>query len=110
MVALGSVLSTDEQLAALPRALWHRDESDEAQLKKMLEEHSRRTGSKRARELLDNWAASRARFVKVFPLEYRRALGEISDKKMALSHAHIVKNATKYEAVLAKENASKAPA
>ncbi len=29
----------------------------------------------RARDLLDNWAAARAKFVKVFPTEYQRALG-----------------------------------
>jgi hypothetical protein len=31
-------------------------QTDEAQLKKLLEDHNRWTGSKRARELLDNWA------------------------------------------------------
>ena len=48
-----------------------------AELKKMLEDHNRWTGSKRARELLDNWATSRGKFVKVFPTEYKRALGEM---------------------------------
>ena len=52
-------------------------------MKKLLEEHNRWTGSKRARELLDNWDASRAKFVKVFPNEYKRALGEIHAKKAA---------------------------
>ena len=32
----------------------------------------------RAREILDNWDAARSRFVKVFPHEYRRALGELA--------------------------------
>jgi glutamate synthase (NADPH/NADH) large chain/glutamate synthase (ferredoxin) len=33
--------------------------------------------------LLDNWATARAKFVKVFPNEYKRALGEINAKKAA---------------------------
>ena len=44
----------------------------------MVEAHSRWTGSKRARDLLDNWAAARAKFVKVFPNEYKRALGDMA--------------------------------
>jgi len=49
----------------------------------LLEEHFKWTGSQRARELLDNWATARAKFVKVFPNEYKRALGEINAKKAA---------------------------
>jgi glutamate synthase domain-containing protein 3 len=47
----------------------------------MIEDHHRWTGSQRAREILDNWAASRAKFVKVFPHEYKRALGELNAAK-----------------------------
>ena len=47
-------------------------------MKKLLEEHHRWTGSKRARVLLDNWAEARGKFVKVFPNEYKRALGELA--------------------------------
>jgi glutamate synthase (NADPH/NADH) large chain/glutamate synthase (ferredoxin) len=83
MVTLEKVLTTAEQTAALDASLWHRGQSDEAQLRKLLEEHNRWTGSKRARELLDNWDASRLKFVKVFPLEYKRALGEIHARKQA---------------------------
>ena len=36
-----------------------------------------------AREMLDHWADSRARFVKVFPTEYRRALGEMHARNEA---------------------------
>ena len=31
----------------------------------------------------DNWATARAKFAKVFPNEYKRALGEINAKKAA---------------------------
>jgi len=54
---------------------------DDAALKKLIEDHHRWTGSRRARELLDNWAAAREKFVKVFPNEYRRALAELAQKK-----------------------------
>ena len=57
--------------------------ADDALLKKLVEDHHRWTGSLRAREILDHWAASRAKFVKVFPHEYRRALGEMNAVKEA---------------------------
>jgi glutamate synthase (NADPH/NADH) large chain/glutamate synthase (ferredoxin) len=53
----------------------------------LLEDHNRWTGSKRARELLDQWDSARSKFVKVFPLEYKRALGEIHAKKSATAKA-----------------------
>ena len=34
----------------------------------------------RARDILENWSRYRARFVKVFPKEYRRALAELAAK------------------------------
>ena len=74
---------------------WHNGQTDEAQLKKLLEDHNRWTGSKRARELLDHWAASRAKFVKVFPLEYKRALSEINAKKVPQAPEKAALNATK---------------
>jgi glutamate synthase (NADPH) large chain len=83
MVSIDKVLTTAEQTAQMDRAIWHRDQTDEAQLKKLLEDHNRWTGSKRARELLDNWKQSREKFVKVFPNEYKRALGEIHARKEA---------------------------
>ncbi|MDX9842889.1 MAG: glutamate synthase-related protein [Aquabacterium sp.] len=73
-VSLDKVLTVEEQAAAgIPM---HKDQADEALLRKLVEDHHRWTGSLRAREILDNWAASRAKFVKVFPTEYRRALTE----------------------------------
>jgi glutamate synthase (NADPH/NADH) large chain/glutamate synthase (ferredoxin) len=78
MVSLEKVLSEKEQADAVSKALWHRGQSDEAQLKKLLEDHHRWTGSKRARALLDNWQDARSKFVKVFPNEYKRALGDMA--------------------------------
>ena len=102
MVSMEKVLTTAEQEAAMDVSVWHRGQSDEAQLKKLLEDHNRWTGSKRARELLDNWSVSRLKFVKVFPNEYKRALGEIHARKEALALAGRAQAATKKEAVPAK--------
>ncbi len=85
MVSLEKVLTAKEQTAQIDKAVWHRGETDEAQLKKLLEDHNRWTGSKRARELLDHWDTARAKFVKVFPTEYKRALAEIYAKKQAIT-------------------------
>ena len=74
MVSLGKVLSTAEHEA--DKAHWHQGQSDEATLKKLVEDHHKWTGSLRARHIMDHWAESRAKFVKVFPNEYKRALGE----------------------------------
>ncbi len=98
MVSLEKVLTTLEQKEAVKESLWHRGQSDEAQLKKLLEDHNRWTGSRRARELLDNWDTARAKFVKVFPNEYKRALGEIHTKKGAVAQVERVQAATKKEA------------
>lgn len=85
MVTLERVGSTAEQQAAAGRTLLHRDQTDEALLKKLLEEHNRWTGSRRARELLDDWANARMKFVKVFPNEYKRALAEMYEREVELA-------------------------
>jgi glutamate synthase (NADPH/NADH) large chain/glutamate synthase (ferredoxin) len=102
MVSLQKVLSSAEQTEALNLSLWHRGISDEEQLKQLLAEHNRWTGSKRARELLDSWDTSRQKFVKVFPNEYKRALGELHAKKSTLAQAVQAKTAIKKEASIAK--------
>jgi len=102
MVALEPVLPAAEQEKTLPRAVWHRDQTDEAQLKRLLEDHHRWTGSKRARELLDHWSEARTKFVKVFPHEYKRALAEIHAKKQAAAATAAAKASAKTEAAAAK--------
>jgi glutamate synthase domain-containing protein 3 len=75
MVALDKVLPAAEQP---DDGMRHQQQTDEAQLKQMIEDHARLTGSERAKALLDDWARSRGKFVKVFPHEYRRALKEMA--------------------------------
>ncbi|WP_084542980.1 glutamate synthase-related protein [Deinococcus murrayi] len=78
MVSLDRVLPREEQEAITNPAFWHRGEPDEVQLRRLLEDHHRWTGSTRARDLLADWDAARARFIKVFPREYERALGDLA--------------------------------
>jgi len=83
MVALDKVLPADEQRATQDAAIFHKGVADELLLRKLIEDHHKWTGSLRAREILDHWAQARGRFVKVFPSEYKRALGELGAKKEA---------------------------
>jgi glutamate synthase (NADPH/NADH) large chain len=78
MVDLDPVLSESEQNAKVPRDIWHLGQSDETLLRGMIERHAQYTDSRRAHEILRRWAIYRSRFVKVFPQEYRRALGELA--------------------------------
>ena len=42
-------------------------------------------GSTRAREILDNWQSYRTKFAKVMPVEYRRALREMEQRRMRIA-------------------------
>jgi glutamate synthase (NADPH) large chain len=74
MVALEKVMPSTEQ----DKATFHKGQADESLLKKLIEDHHRWTGSLRARHILDHWAEARGRFIKVFPLEYQRALKQMN--------------------------------
>jgi glutamate synthase domain-containing protein 3 len=50
--------------------------SDAAELRALVAEHARRTGSAVAERLLGDWEASLERFVKVMPDDFRRVLDE----------------------------------
>ncbi len=78
MVSLEKVLPATEQDADTR----HRSLADEDQLKALIEKHFAETGSQVARRLLDDWANTRSKFVKVFPNEYRRALKEQAAKQL----------------------------
>ena len=100
-MTLEKVLPHSEVATTVNPGIWHRGESDEQQLRALVEAHSRWTGSKRARELLDNWAAARVKFVKVFPSEYQRALSEIHERKAKEAIAAQAELATESEPVVA---------
>jgi len=80
MVALEPLLTEPEQEARLARPLWHGGAADEAIVKRLVGNHARHTGSAQAKRILERWDEYRPKFVKVFPHEYRRALGELAAK------------------------------
>ncbi|MBM4206526.1 MAG: glutamate synthase large subunit [Gammaproteobacteria bacterium] len=47
---------------------------DAVRLKRLIENHRHYTSSQRAQEILDNWSEYLPRFIKVMPVEYRKAL------------------------------------
>jgi glutamate synthase (NADPH/NADH) large chain len=90
MVKLESVLSQQEQVDAIEPAIWHRDTADEVLLRGLIESHFRQTGSETAKQLLADWDLARGQFLKVFPHEYRRALGEMHAAKQIVTPSHSV--------------------
>jgi glutamate synthase (NADPH/NADH) large chain len=58
--------------------------NDDAMLKGLIQRHLLFTGSERARRILENWGAYLPKFVKVMPLEYRRALSEMAEERSRL--------------------------
>jgi glutamate synthase (NADPH/NADH) large chain len=80
MVQMEPVLAEAEQEGKLVRGLWHLGEADETMIKRLVENHARYTGSVKAAKVLEGWAKYRGKFVKIFPHEYRRALGDLAAK------------------------------
>jgi glutamate synthase (NADPH/NADH) large chain len=74
MVSLDKVEAAEADVGKVQ----HLGQPDEVILKGLIEQHLALTGSPRAKELLADWPASRAKFVKVFPNEYKRALTEMA--------------------------------
>ncbi len=94
MVTLAPVLAEAEQLraekelAAVGKGrLLHRGRADDAILRELVERHLRFTGSTLALSMLDAWDAARARFVRVLPNEYVRALSEMYAKAQSAKPA-----------------------
>ncbi|PWT74851.1 MAG: glutamate synthase subunit alpha [Proteobacteria bacterium] len=85
MVELLPVYAEAEQDGKVARELWHMGQTDEVVLRKLIENHVRYTGSMRGRRILDEWVAYRPKFVKIFPYEYKRALGELAAKQRKLA-------------------------
>jgi len=55
---------------------------DEERLRQLIERHLHYTGSERARAILTDWSAYLPKFVKVMPVEYRRALEEMARQQV----------------------------
>ena len=74
MVSLEKVLPTNADVGNTQ----HLGQADEVLLKGIVEKHANLTDSPRAKDLLKDWDAAREKFVKVFPIEYKRALTELA--------------------------------
>jgi glutamate synthase (NADPH/NADH) large chain len=89
MVELEPIADEDAELEALEGRggdleshgavdiLHNMTQGDAQRLRTLIERHFRHTGSPRAEQILGDWESWRARFVKVMPIEYRRALLQI---------------------------------
>jgi glutamate synthase (NADPH/NADH) large chain len=86
MAILEPVLTAAEQQKTVPKEQWHAPVdvkdggerlTDEVILRDLVERHFKYTGSEQAKIILRDCDTARKRFIKVFPTEYKRALGEL---------------------------------
>jgi glutamate synthase (NADPH) large chain len=57
-------------------------DADINELRTLIENHQKYTGSSVAKHVLDNWKTELSRFVKVMPTDYKRVLQEMSAQKV----------------------------
>jgi glutamate synthase (NADPH/NADH) large chain len=74
MVALEKVETAEASIGAIK----HMSQYDETLLKTLIENHANYTDSHRAKGILADWSNERAKFVKVMPHEYKRALTDMA--------------------------------
>jgi len=74
MVTLEKVEAADASVGKVQ----HLGQPDEVLLKGLIQKHVDLTGSPRGKTILVDWANERNKFVKVMPIEYKRALTELA--------------------------------
>ncbi len=62
-------------------SMWH--EEDQRLLRDLINRHYQWTNSRRARQILDNWQEWAGKFVKVMPIDYRKALERLQQREPA---------------------------
>jgi glutamate synthase (ferredoxin) len=68
--------------------------TDEARLQKLISEHAKETGSKRAKEILSDWEHYKLCFKKIIPNDYLKIMKEIAlEEKAGTEHEEAVLNA-----------------
>ena len=83
MVSIEPVLSSTAQIKEQGIDIWHsmvrsaERETDEVILRRLIENHFRFTGSFCARDMVSDWDTARSKFIKIMPVDYKRALGEM---------------------------------
>jgi len=73
-----------EQITDAVTSASHLGMADSALLKSLVESHARYTGSRRAIDILGSWPKWSRMFVKVMPMEYRRALKQLAERNAAV--------------------------
>jgi glutamate synthase domain-containing protein 2/glutamate synthase domain-containing protein 3 len=68
-------------------SVWH--EQDRTLLGDLIRQHLAWTGSKQAKRILDGWAEMVGRFVKVIPVDYRRALERLRESELRETDAPV---------------------
>jgi glutamate synthase domain-containing protein 3 len=63
------------------------DEADEQAVLDLVRRHVKYTSSARGQYVLDNWEQLKSKFVKVMPVDYKRALVEMKKQKAAAAVA-----------------------
>jgi glutamate synthase domain-containing protein 2/glutamate synthase domain-containing protein 3 len=66
-------------------SIWQ--DEDQRVLIDLLERHHRWTGSVQARRILDNWPEMSGKFVKVMPIDYRKALEKLREREQVRGDA-----------------------
>ena len=62
---------------------------DEAEVKSMIENYIKYTGSKEAEEILTDWETNKSKFIKVMPRDYKRVLAHqkrLKDEQDVTAH------------------------
>jgi glutamate synthase domain-containing protein 3 len=66
------------------------NQGDADELRQLITRHFQNTGSRKAESILSDWEMNVPLFIKVFPMEYRRALGLMSKEDEATTREEVV--------------------
>jgi len=67
-------------------SIWQKQ--DQKRLHDLLTRHYQWTGSERARRILDDWQEMAGKFVKVMPIDYRKALERLREREQMDDEGH----------------------
>jgi glutamate synthase (NADPH/NADH) large chain len=101
MVELEPIVDEDEGIEALEhrggdleahglvQLMHNMTQNDALRLKRLIERHVQFTGSPRGKEILADWDLFKSRFIKVMPIEYRRALQQMQATSRATERPQV---------------------
>jgi glutamate synthase (NADPH/NADH) large chain len=76
-----AVESQSGDLESLVEVMQDMTSNDARRLKTLIQRHQHYTNSNRAKEIIDNWNNYLPKFVKIMPVDYRRALQQLHQEK-----------------------------